>query len=301
MSIFTSVRWPRGLLGIRRGKYATLLTTLLALPILQALVDGFEVLEMSYWVAFVGMLVCASITVDRTGHAVWIGLLLGAPALIATAALPMTGYNVDHRLLVIVLVRTAIFITLLTHLGIEILRDVLHTQRVMFEQVCGGLCVYLMIGIIWGLGYTAIERIEPGAFLIDWTRYGLIDRGSPAQLNSLMLYFSFICLTTLGFGDVSPVTPLARGLVCVEAVLSQIYLAVFVARLVSQYLASGLMTITIENPPERPAPSDGGQGPGPEVGSRLDPAGPGHGPPHLRPEPRRTGREAFGHAPQNIG
>jgi hypothetical protein len=89
-------------------------------------------------------------------------------------------------------------------------------------------------------------RLDPLAFAIDRERFGLLDGGgSPHRLGGVMGYFSFVCLTTLGFGDVTPSSPLARGLVCVEAVLSQIYMAVFVARLVSQYLASGLVTVTV--------------------------------------------------------
>jgi hypothetical protein len=282
-----------------RSKYFTLLAVLLGMPLAQALVDGYPVLEMGYWIAFVGMIVCALVAIDRKRQAFWIGLFLGMPALVATMALPMTGFNVDHQLVVLVLARTVVFLSLLSLLIIEILRDVLHTQRVMFEQVCGGLCIYLMIGIAWGLAYSALERIEPGAFLIDWTRYGLDHDGSPARLNALMTYFSFICLTTLGFGDVSPVSPVARGLVCVEAVLSQIYLAVFVARLVSQYLASGLMTITVENPSDLPDRKDD-RGAAAVVDASHHATHRPNVRPHARSEHRRTGREASGNMPEKL-
>jgi hypothetical protein len=151
--------------------------------------------------------------------------------------------------------RTTVGLLLIGFLCIMILDDLSHSQRVMFDQVCAGLCVYLMIGFAWGLLYAALERLQVGSFALDLQRFGLADSFNPMRLNSVMTYFSFATLTTLGYGDISPVSPMARGLVWVEAVLGQIYLAVFVAKLVSQYLASGMMTITVgQNPAETPDP-----------------------------------------------
>jgi hypothetical protein len=241
-----------------RGKYSALLGALIVLPLLQALVDGHPLLELTYWLGFVAMLVCAMVAVGRSRQAFWTGIALGFPTFTALLLVPTTGFNVDHHFQALVLVRTAVFLTLLAALGREILRDVLHARCVMFDQVCGGLCVYLMIGFAWGIVYVALVRMRPGAFAIDWDRFGLTAECSPTRLNGVMTYFSFVCLTTLGFGDISPVTPLARALVGMEAVLSQLYMAVFVARLVSQYLASGAVTVTVDqtaaHPPVPPPP-----------------------------------------------
>ena len=149
------------------------------------------------------------------------------------------------------LLRTTVGLLLIGFLCLMILDDVGHSQRVMFDQVCGGLCVYLMIGFAWGLLYSALERLQTGSFALDLQRFGLADSFTAMRLNSVMTYFSFATLTTLGYGDISPSSPMARGLVWVEAVLGQIYLAVFVAKLVSQYLASGMMTISVEQTPQQ--------------------------------------------------
>jgi hypothetical protein len=254
-------------------KYSSLLIVLLLLPLAQALADGYPVLELAYGVGLVGMIVVALVTVGRTRHALWAALALGLPSIAAVVALPTTGFNVDHHALVLVLLRTVVVLSLLVLLVVEILRDVLHTRQVLFDQVCGGLCVYLMIGFAWGLVYAAMLRIEPTSFVIDRDRFGLIQDDSPHHLAGVMTYFSFICLTTLGFGDVTPASPLARGLVCIEAVLSQIYMAVFVARLVSQYLASGAVTVTIDTA-HAPA-SNPGRNP------RSDPPAPSPLSPHV--------------------
>jgi hypothetical protein len=229
-----------------QGKYSILMMSLLALPIAQALVDGHPLLELGYWLAFVGMLTVATTVVGHNRHAFWTAALLGTPCVIAVLTLPLTGFNMDHAILPFVLGRSAVFLALLGALSVLILRDVSVSRRVMFDQVCGGLCVYLMIGYAWGLMYAALERLSQGAFAIDLERFGLVGGFSPMRLNSVMTYYSFVTLTTLGYGDIAPVSPMARGLVWVEAVLGQIYMAVFVARLVSQYLAQGTVTITVD-------------------------------------------------------
>lgn len=241
-------RPARALRPFYRGKYSLLLGTLLVLPIVQAAVDGHPALELGYFLAFVGMLVAATAVVGHSRHALWTGLFLGVPVLCSVLVLPTTGLCLESTYQGWMLSRTAIFLLFLGVLSAMILQDVEHSRRIMFDQVCGGLCVYLMIGYAWGLMYAALEHISPGAFSIDLARFGLEGVVSPLRLNAVMTYGSFVTLTTLGYGDIAPVGPMARGLVWVEAVLGQIYMAVFVARLVSQYLATGPLTFAAPPP-----------------------------------------------------
>ena len=78
------------------GKYSTLLAALLLLPVVQAVVDGHPVLELCYWLAFVGMLAAATATIGRGKHAFWVAVLLGVPALIAVLTVPLLGMNPEH-------------------------------------------------------------------------------------------------------------------------------------------------------------------------------------------------------------
>ena len=235
----------------RQGRYSTLLMSLLLLPMLQAAIDGYPVFELVYFLAFVGMIAAATAAACRGRHVFWTTALFGVPAIISVLSVPILGMNPDH-LGVLVGLRTGVCLLLLGFLCLMILEDVGRSRRVMFDQVCGGLCVYLMIGFAWGMMYAAIERMSVGSFTVDLEGFGLTDLVTPMRLNSVMTYFSFATLTTLGYGDISPLSPLARGLVWIEAVLGQIYMAVFVAKLVSQYLADATMTITVGQGPTRP-------------------------------------------------
>lgn len=109
-----------------------------------------------------------------------------------------------------------------------ILQRLLQTSRVTVDTVKGGICVYLLLGYMWALLYGIVYTLDPDAF-----SSALVTEGS--YLN--MLYFSFITLTTLGFGDIVPLNEVASVLTILEALVGQIYPAVFMALLVSAYLA----------------------------------------------------------------
>ena len=109
-----------------------------------------------------------------------------------------------------------------------ILRNVLQTSRVTSDTLKGGVCIYLLLGYSWALLYSIVYTLDPNAFSI-----ALITDTS--RLNTL--YFSFITLTTLGFGDITPTSELSAVLTILEALVGQIYPAIFMAFLVSSYLA----------------------------------------------------------------
>ena len=103
----------------------------------------------------------------------------------------------------------------------------LFTRRwVTFDTLCAALCVYLLLGVIWGIGYTLLDAYADGPAF----RGGAPD-GLPLGEGSAF-YFSFVTLTTLGYGDITPVTPGARALALLEAIVGQFYLTVLVAALV---------------------------------------------------------------------
>ena len=96
--------------------------------------------------------------------------------------------------------------------------------------IFGAVCGYLLLGIIWSLLYSAAEIAFPGSFRMPAAES---TPAVPAPLDrGALSYFSFVTLATLGYGDVTPVTPLARTLAWMEAITGQFYLAVLVAGLV---------------------------------------------------------------------
>lgn len=111
-------------------------------------------------------------------------------------------------------------------------RYALRPGEVGTEQVYAALSGYLLIGLVFAVLYFAVDRFLPGSL----GPAGAAPAG-PVALNE-MIYFSFVTLATLGYGDIVPHSDLARGLAVLEAITGQLYIAVLVATLISSYTQS---------------------------------------------------------------
>ncbi|MGH7289419.1 MAG: potassium channel family protein, partial [Myxococcota bacterium] len=105
-----------------------------------------------------------------------------------------------------------------------LLANVLAAGRVDGERICAALCVYLLAGIAFGGIFATLDALGPGS----------LAGVGPIDLDDAV-YFSFVTLATLGYGDIAPATSATRALAVLEAVFGQLYLAVLIARLVSLY------------------------------------------------------------------
>lgn len=103
--------------------------------------------------------------------------------------------------------------------------------HVSVDTLFGTVCVYLLMGLAWAGAYTFIENVVPGSFKLG---------GAPDPISSPLwsdlLFFSFTALTTVGYGDMTPITSQARSLATMESTAGVLYLAVLVARLLGLHL-----------------------------------------------------------------
>jgi hypothetical protein len=113
----------------------------------------------------------------------------------------------------------------LATLSIVILSRILRHDRVTVQTILGAVCVYVLFGLMFAFGEYGIERVTGDPFFVQETVATFANH----------LYFSFVVLTTLGFGDLTPATDLGKALVSFEALLGQVFLVTLVARLVSLY------------------------------------------------------------------
>jgi hypothetical protein len=126
----------------------------------------------------------------------------------------------------------ALTILALSILAVLVLILVFREGPVTSHRIQGAIAVYLLLGLVWMSAYKLLYQTIPGAF-----------RFPEGELSALrfkhgLVYFSFVTLTTVGYGDITPVHPLARSLAMAEALVGQLYPAILIARLVSMELAS---------------------------------------------------------------
>lgn len=121
---------------------------------------------------------------------------------------------------------SALSMLLVVLLTATVLGPVLSRGRITGRRIEGAIAVYLLLAIVWGMGYRLLTIFVPGAFNV------------PSPDAYALQYFSLVTLTTAGYGDIVPVHPLARSLAAAEAVTGPLYLAILIARLVSQDLAA---------------------------------------------------------------
>jgi len=109
-------------------------------------------------------------------------------------------------------------------------KQVLFTGTVDANRIVGAICIYLLMGLIWALMYMFIAQAIPGAF-------NGVEQLVWYENFADVAYYSYVTLTTLGYGDISPVAPIARFLVYMEAVVGVFYMAVLVASLIGVGIA----------------------------------------------------------------
>jgi hypothetical protein len=110
---------------------------------------------------------------------------------------------------------------------IVIAQAVFAPGRVTFHRVQGAVLLYLNFALLFFTMYRLLDVLVPTAFR------GLPPQGAEYGSGAALLYFSFCTLTTLGYGDITPLHPLARNIANLEAVIGQLYPATLLARLVS--------------------------------------------------------------------
>jgi len=126
----------------------------------------------------------------------------------------------------------------LLYTTVTVLLRVFAEETVTMDTLSAALCVYLLMGYLWSSLYGLLYLLAPGGFHLPmgWTPAKEQGIATDVPMN-LMTYFSFTTLTTLGYGDVLPISGSARAAVVLEAVLGHFYLAVLVARLVGLHIA----------------------------------------------------------------
>ena len=126
------------------------------------------------------------------------------------------------------LLAAAFFLTLITLISRALLVE---QTQVTGETLWAAINVYVLFGMFFAFIYTALLALNPGAFV------GGILEHDGQDVGQSMIYYSFVTMTSLGYGDITPKTHVAATMAYVQALIGQLYVAILIARLVSMYNA----------------------------------------------------------------
>ena len=199
-----------------------LLLLTLVKPMADQFLDGELVHKLSDYTGLILLVGVWSLASSRTSFRIGLVLAIFAVGLTAASiALGLTGLLELGRLLILLFCVLTAWIAL---------RDVFRPNAlVTVNHLTGAVCIYLLIAVIFAIAYQLVESLSPGSFKIGV---------EGVDLDSTFLYFSFVTMTTIGYGDISPVKPGAMALAYMEAVVGQVYLTVLVAGLVGIHVSA---------------------------------------------------------------
>jgi len=166
--------------------------------------------------------IAAIYAIGQKTHHLVISVLLALPMLLA---LWTSFFYRNIHLSIIGEFFAALFIGFTIHRMIQFIFTKKDVNR---EVIYAAVIVYLLMAMVWTFAYTLLEYVYPDSFSYP---------GGPREDTFRFLYFSFVTITTLGYGDITPLTRKASSLVMLEAVTGQMYLVVVVAWLVGMYVS----------------------------------------------------------------
>ncbi len=153
-----------------------------------------------------------------------LGLALVAISLLGTAA----NLIFQSELFLWLIIPSRLLFLGLT--AVVVLEQVMQRGKVNLNKIVGAVCVYLILGTFWALLCLALEMAVPGS-------YAGLERYDEELWLWRLIYYSFVTLTTIGYGDITPANAFSETLAWIEGLIGQFYIAILVASLVGMYIA----------------------------------------------------------------
>ncbi len=211
----------------RQSRFLLLLVTLLGLMVLEPFLFQSTGIKILLDVFLSAILFTSIYAVSEKKQTAVIAVLLAVPKFATTWAFSFITHPLLH------LFDSIFGIIFIGYIIVLILAHIFKQKEVTLETIYGAIVVYILIGLMWVFLYNLTEFLHPQSFSFSQAL------GSESRKD--LYYFSFITLTTLGYGDITPVSNPARSLAMLEAITGQMYLAVLIARLVGTHISQSIL------------------------------------------------------------
>ncbi|MCL4246124.1 MAG: hypothetical protein KJ002_13510 [Candidatus Dadabacteria bacterium] len=220
-SLFTRI-----ITRIRARRFSYLAKSLILLIIAYPYLETNTIDQVILTALTIMVMTAAIIAVSKTRRDYIIMAALSLPWFVSLIVnLPL--FEVDGG--VIIRKEIVFAVLLFFYTTISIFIHLLKSREVTTEILFAAVCVYFLIGLSWAALYVLVELVRPGSF-IDTT-------GHLAMSPSRYLFFSYVTLTTVGYGAIIPATDQARSIAMIEAIVGQLYITFMVARLVGLHIS----------------------------------------------------------------
>ncbi len=228
--------WRR--LGLSRhnwpGRFTVLLGAILLLLVTQPLFSR-HAFAQTFATATISLVLLSALYAFRTSKTYFtIALILMVPSVGSRLVLQFTA---NPALEIAGAISSCLFLTVTVFALVSRLFTV---TRVTFDIISAAICAYLLIGVAWAYAFAVVELRHPGSFSAALFQRSAANMAPLLASLHTFIYFSFVCLTTTGFGDILPVSEGARSLAVMEAVFGQLYMAILIARLVGLEIAQSM-------------------------------------------------------------
>ena len=215
------VWWQRSI----QNKYSQLLATLIVLFFVGPIWEG-KIGQIIISVVFLVTILTIIRTFNLNKRFFFLLLILAGTSSVLDIYTKLQTDLVQEKLIILIIL---VIYSLFVFAAIVTLnRTIFSVKKVNGDTIKGGIAVFFLIGTVWALVYNIVYLLDANAFSASIEATNLLDS---------MFYFSFTTLTTLGYGDITPVSHLARTLANLEAVTGMMYPSIFIARLVGLYTA----------------------------------------------------------------
>ncbi len=208
--------------GIRIGRFLFLFLSIMLMMVLRPILGGFIRFTILTDIHFTAILISSLWAISEKRGVFLMALSMAIPAMVL-GWVPYLAELPFFRILSRVFL--AIFFGVML---ISLLSHIRRAKEVTADLIMGAASTYFLLGLLWGFIFFFIETFSPGSFRLE---------GSSADIESQLIYYSFVTLATVGYGDITATGLIARSYSVLEAIIGQLYLTVLVAGLVGLHIS----------------------------------------------------------------
>ena len=210
--------------GVRQGRFSSieLLCAITAMFVIFPFVEPLRSGALIESILLTVVLISAVLAVASRKRVLIVAAVLALPTLLARWVHHFRPDLIPPEIFLVGAIAVVVLVIA------SLLRFVMAAPAVNMEVLCAGISAYLLLAVAWTFGYWLVTELVPDAFAFNAS-----IKGEMSIKGVDGLYFSLVTLSTLGYGDISPVSKVARMLAGMEAITGPLYLAVLIARLVA--------------------------------------------------------------------